>query len=92
MSHSDRLRAGVIGLGWAGQQHIPPGTPQRLMLILLLWREWRPMGCSNLATDTTFHSSSVMRTGKILADHGTLDVLSIAAPTILHAPIAMAAP
>jgi predicted dehydrogenase len=26
-----------------------------------------------------------------LIDHGTLDVLSIAAPTILHAPIAMAA-
>ncbi len=22
MSHTDRLRAGVIGLGWAGQQHM----------------------------------------------------------------------
>jgi hypothetical protein len=52
MNHTDRLRAGVIGLGWAGQQHMD-GYAAAADVDLVALAEWSPMRCSSLATSTT---------------------------------------
>ena len=82
------LRAGVIGLGWAGQQHMAayddlPGVE----LVAIAGMEDGPRaelgekyGIERLYRDAT----------ELVADGG-LDVVSIAVPTFLHAPIAVAA-
>jgi predicted dehydrogenase len=84
------LRAGVVGLGWAGQQHMAayadlPGVE----LVALAGRETEPLGRLGdqfaVAPDLRFDDWSD------LVASADLDVLSIAAPTTLHAPIAIAA-
>jgi predicted dehydrogenase len=90
MSSNDRLRAGVIGLGWAGQQHMAAYADiadvdlvalagmeaETLQRLGDLYGVAKELRCSNWQD---------------LVDHGQLDLLSIAAPTTLHAPTAVAA-
>jgi predicted dehydrogenase len=90
MSRGDRLRAGVIGLGWAGQQHLAAyAAATDVDLVALAGLETDALQELGEAYDvpeehrcTDWHD---------LIDHGELDLLSVAAPTTLHAPIAVAA-
>src|SRR3954451_10276 len=86
--HDDGLRAGVIGVGWAGRQHIAaydamPGV--ELAAIAGLEEEAR----TELATRHGVERH-VARWEDLL-ETDRLDVVSIAVPTFLHARIAIAA-
>ncbi len=85
-----RLRAGVIGLGWAGQQHMAAyaGLPD-VDLVGLAGLEadaLRALGDQyGIATDQRFAN------WQELVGHGQLDVISVAVPTTLHQPVVVAA-
>lgn len=90
MISGDRLRASVIGLGWAGQQHMAGyAKAPDVDLVALAGMETGALrqlgdayGVPQEHRYTDWHE---------LVDHGGVDLLSIAAPTMLHAPIAVAA-
>jgi len=85
-----RLRAGVVGLGWAGQQHMAayadlPATD----LVALAGRETDIL--AELGERFAVPPEQRFGDWSDLLANADLDVLSIAAPTGLHAPIAVAA-
>jgi predicted dehydrogenase len=90
MSSSDRLRAGVIGLGWAGRQHLAGyADAADVDLVALAGMETdalRQLGDAYGIPDQHRYAD-----WRDLIDHEQLDLLSIATPTTLHAPIAVAA-
>ncbi|WP_158862363.1 Gfo/Idh/MocA family protein [Leifsonia sp. AG29] len=82
------LRAGVIGLGWAGQQHMDayaaiPGVE----LVAIAGMEDGPRA----ELGDTYGVERRYRDWKDLVADGDLDVVSVAVPTFLHAPIAVGA-
>jgi predicted dehydrogenase len=82
------LRVGVIGLGWAGRQHIAayaalPGV--RVVAIAGLEDSVR----GELAA--RYGIERPVERWEDLLDVGGLDAVSVAVPTFLHAPIAVAA-
>src|SRR5215207_869439 len=90
MSNSKTLRAGVIGAGWAGQQHLAAyAEASELDLVALAGKEADLLAALGeqygIATDLRFAD------WQALLDHAELDVVSIAAPTTLHRPIAVTA-
>src|SRR5699024_10317974 len=83
-----RLRAGVIGLGWAGQQHVAAyAADPRVDLVALSAKEEHL-----LASLGEEHGVPGRYTDwqQMIAE-AELDVVSIATPTFLHAPMASAA-
>jgi predicted dehydrogenase len=85
-----RLRAGVIGLGWAGQQHMAGyAGADDVELVALAGKEADQLAALGdrygIARDRR-HSD-----WRQLIEHGGLDVVSVATPTTLHAPVAIAA-
>jgi predicted dehydrogenase len=90
MSSNGRLRAGVIGLGWAGRQHMAAyADAAGVDLVALAGLETdalQQLGEAYGVTDKHRYPD-----WRDLLDHERLDLLSIAAPTTLHAPIALAA-
>ena len=90
MTAEDRLRAGVIGLGWAGQQHMTAYTNAAdVDLVALAGMETETLQRSAVAYGIP--EEHTYADWRDLIDHEQLDLLSIAAPTTLHAPIAIAA-
>jgi predicted dehydrogenase len=90
MSSSDRLRAGVIGLGWAGQQHmIGYADTADVDLVALAGMEIDAL--RHLGDAYGIPESHRYTDWHELVDHEQLDLVSIAVPTTLHAPIAVAA-
>jgi predicted dehydrogenase len=90
MTSSNRLRAGVIGLGWAGQQHMAGyAAADEVDLVALAGME--PDALQSLGDAYAIPQQHRYAAWRDLIDHGQLDLLSIAAPTTLHAPIAVAA-
>ncbi|MGO4298982.1 Gfo/Idh/MocA family protein [Leifsonia sp. RAF41] len=82
------LRAGVVGLGWAGQQHMAaydalPGVE----LVAIAGMEDGPR--ADLGEQ--YGIDRLHRDWKDLVAEGDLDVVSVAVPTFLHAPIAVGA-
>ena len=90
MSSNDRLRAGVIGLGWAGQQHMvgyeAAADVDLVGIAGLESKALQQLGAAYAIPDEHRYSD-----WRDLIDHGHLDLVSIATPTTLHAPIAVAA-
>jgi predicted dehydrogenase len=87
---SGRLRAGVIGLGWAGQQHMAAYADlPDVELVALAGRETDLL--ADLGERFTVPPEQRFDDWSDLLANADLDVLSIAAPTGLHAPIAIAA-
>ena len=83
-----RLRAGVIGLGWAGQQHVAAYAADPTVDLVAL---------SAMEEDLLTRFGDEHQVSLRYADWQTmlaeaeLDVVSIATPTFLHAPMAVAA-
>ncbi|MDR6973038.1 Gfo/Idh/MocA family oxidoreductase [Leifsonia shinshuensis] len=82
------LRAGVVGLGWAGQQHMAaydalPGVE----LVAIAGMEDGPRA----ELGEQYGLERLYRDWKDLVADGDLDVVSVAVPTFLHAPIAVGA-
>jgi predicted dehydrogenase len=94
MTSSDRLRAGVIGLGWAGQQHMAAYVDAAdVDLVALAGKEIEAL--QKLGDAYGVPHEHRYTNWQDLVDQGQrdlhLDLLSIAAPTTLHAPIAVMA-
>jgi predicted dehydrogenase len=89
VSENDReLRVGVIGVGWAGQRHVEaydavPGA--RVVVLAGLEEKVR----HKLAT--RYRIGREVARWEELLELDELDAVSIAVPTFLHAPIAIAA-
>ncbi len=84
------LRAGVVGLGWAGQQHMAayaaaPGAD----LVALAGLESDTL--NRLGDEYGIAPEHRYAQWQDLLAAGVLDVVSVATPTTLHAPIAVAA-
>lgn len=84
------LRAGVVGLGWAGRQHMEAYASQAdVELVALAGMEADQMALLGdkygIAPENRFADWAD------LVAAGCVDVLSIATPTALHSPIAVAA-
>ena len=88
MTTQHPLRAGVIGLGWAGQQHMDayaalPGVE----LVAIAGMEDLPRA----ELGDKYGVEHRYRDWHELVADGGLDVVSVAVPTFLHAPIAVGA-
>ena len=87
---TETVRAGVVGLGWAGRQHMDAYAAQAgIELVALAGMETDQLA---LLGDRYGIAAEHRFAGwKELVEAGCVDVLSIATPTTLHAPIAVAA-
>jgi predicted dehydrogenase len=82
------LRVGVIGLGWAGQQHMAAyDALDNVELVAIAGMEAGPR--AELATQ--FGVKRTHSDWRDLLTAGGLDAVSVAVPTFLHAPISIAA-
>jgi predicted dehydrogenase len=82
------LRVGVVGIGWAGQQHLKAYSELdgvRIVSLAGMEQELRDSLQAEYAIPNGFPGWEEM------LDHGGLDAISVAVPTFLHAPIAVAA-
>ena len=87
---SNRLRAGVIGLGWAGQQHIAAyAEAPDVDLVALAGMEADQLqvlgNVYGIAPDHRYADWAA------LVQDAELDVVSVATPTTLHHPVVIAA-
>ncbi|MGP9539486.1 Gfo/Idh/MocA family protein [Brachybacterium sp. AOP43-C2-M15] len=83
-----RLRAGVIGLGWAGQQHVAAYAADPAVDLVAI----SAMEEHLLARFGDEHEvPGRYRDWQQMLDEAELDLVSIATPTFLHAPMATAA-
>jgi predicted dehydrogenase len=84
----DGLRVGVVGIGWAGQQHLKAYASLKGVRIVSLAGMEPDLRGSLQAEYSIPHGFSGWEE---MLEHGGLDAISVAAPTFLHAPIAIAA-
>jgi predicted dehydrogenase len=84
----DVLRVGVIGLGWAGQQHIAAYDPLPDAQVVAIAGLEEPVRAKLAARHGIEHE---LARWEDLIDLDGLDAVSVAVPTFLHAPIAIAA-
>jgi predicted dehydrogenase len=85
-----RLRAGVVGFGWAGRQHMEAyALHPDVDLVAIAGLEDGPRG--ELGELYGLTQSGQFRGYQEMIDTAGLDVISIATPTALHAPVALAA-
>ncbi|HWJ53334.1 MAG TPA: Gfo/Idh/MocA family oxidoreductase [Propionibacteriaceae bacterium] len=85
-----RLRAAVVGLGWAGQQHMAAYADlPDVDLVGLAGMEPEPL--RELGERFGVPKDGRFSSWQDLLEHCELDVLSVAAPTTLHRPIGVAA-
>ncbi|HET9647764.1 MAG TPA: Gfo/Idh/MocA family oxidoreductase [Microlunatus sp.] len=82
------LRAGVVGLGWAGQQHMAAYDDlEGVELVGIAGMEAEPLARLGELYGVKHRVSTWQ---ELVATH-ELDVISVATPTVLHAPIAIGA-
>ncbi|MDQ0730557.1 Gfo/Idh/MocA family protein [Arthrobacter sp. B1I2] len=82
------LRVGVVGIGWAGQQHLKAYSELegvRIVSLAGMEQDLRDSLQAEYAIPNAFADWQDM------LDHGGLDAVSVAVPTFLHAPIAISA-
>src|SRR5689334_4187523 len=82
------LQVGVVGIGWAGQQHLkayPALDGVRIVSVAGMEQDLRDSLQAEYAIPNAFADWQDM------LDHGGLDAVSVAVPTFLHAPISIAA-
>jgi predicted dehydrogenase len=87
-TNSPPLRVGVVGLGWAGQQHMEAyDALEGVELVAIAGMEEGPR--AELAEK--FNVPNAYGDWKDLVAAGGLDAVSVAVPTFLHAPITIGA-
>ena len=86
--HSKELRVGVVGIGWAGQQHLMAYNGLDGVRIVALAGMEQDLRDSLQAE---YSIPNAFADWKDMLEHGGLDAISVAVPTFLHAPIAIAA-
>lgn len=82
------LRVGVVGIGWAGQQHLKAYSALdgvSIVSVAGMEQDLRDSLQAEYAIPNAFAGWEDM------LEHGGLDAVSVAVPTFLHAPIAIAA-
>ena len=85
-----RLRAGVVGFGWAGRQHMDAyARHPDVDLVAIAGLEDGPR--AELGELYGIDAAGQFRGYQEMIDGAALDVVSVATPTALHAPIAVAA-
>ena len=85
-----RLRAGVIGFGWAGRQHMDAyARHPDVDLVAIAGLEDGPR--AELGALHGIDAAGQFRGYQEMIGGAGLDVISVATPTALHAPIAVAA-
>ncbi|HEX5900257.1 MAG TPA: Gfo/Idh/MocA family oxidoreductase [Solirubrobacteraceae bacterium] len=82
------LRVGIIGLGWAGQQHIAAYDAHAGTKLVGIAGLEEPIRAKLAAQYAIEHDVAAWED---LLELGDLDAVSVAVPTFLHAPIAIAA-
>jgi len=85
---TDELRVGVVGIGWAGQQHLKAYASLagvRIVSLAGMEQDLRDSLQAEYSIPNAFSGWEDM------LEHGDLDAISVAVPTFLHAPIAIAA-
>ncbi|WP_285250040.1 Gfo/Idh/MocA family oxidoreductase [Pseudarthrobacter sp. fls2-241-R2A-168] len=85
---AQELRVGVVGIGWAGQQHLKAYEALDGVSIVSLAGMEQELRDSLQAE---YSIPNAFADWKDMLDHGGLDAISVAVPTFLHAPIAVAA-
>ena len=90
MSELKPLRAGVIGLGWAGQQHMAAYAADSGIELAAIAGMEAPQ-LVRLGDEYGVAGDHRFADWNDLVARGDLDVVSIATPTTLHAPIAVGA-
>src|SRR4029453_6161598 len=90
MSGDGRLRAGVIGLGWAGQQHLA-GYAEAADVDLVALAGMETDALQRLGAAYGIPDDHRYTDWQDLIDHEQLNVLSFAIPTTPHAPTTVAA-
>ena len=84
------LRAGVVGLGWAGRQHMAAYAELAgVDLVALAGQE--PDQLAKLGDKFGIAPDRLFTDWADLVEHGELDVVSVATPTTLHHPAVIAA-
>jgi predicted dehydrogenase len=84
------LRAGVIGLGWAGQQHMAAyADAPDVELVAIAGKELDQLKA--LGEEYGIAEDRRYVDWQPLVERAGLDVVSVATPTTLHAPVAVAA-
>ncbi len=84
------LRAGVVGLGWAGQQHMDAyALRPDVDLVAIAGLEDEPR--ARLGQVYGLPGTGLFRGYAEMIEQADLDVVSVATPTALHAPVALAA-
>lgn len=84
----EELRVGVVGIGWAGQQHLKAYSSIEGVRIVSLAGMEQDLRDSLQAE---YSIPNAFADWKEMLEHGSLDAISVAVPTFLHAPIAIAA-
>jgi predicted dehydrogenase len=85
---AEELRVGVVGIGWAGQQHLKAYDSLegvRIVSLAGMEQDLRDSLQAEYSIPDAFAGWEEM------LEHGGLDAISVAVPTFLHAPIAVAA-
>jgi predicted dehydrogenase len=85
---AEELRVGVVGIGWAGQQHLKAYDSLegvRIVSLAGMEQDLRDSLQAEYSIPNAFAGWEEM------LEHGGLDAISVAVPTFLHAPIAVAA-
>ncbi|MDQ0689207.1 putative dehydrogenase [Arthrobacter sp. W4I7] len=85
---AEELRVGVVGIGWAGQQHLKAYDSLegvRIVSLAGMEQELRDSLQAEYSIPNAFAGWEEM------LEHGGVDAISVAVPTFLHAPIAVAA-
>lgn len=84
----DTLKVGVVGLGWAGQQHLKAfSSIEGVQVVAIAAMEEDLLK----QVQAEYGIPHAYTRWEDLADLGELDAISVAVPTFLHAPITIAA-
>jgi predicted dehydrogenase len=87
-SGAGELRVGVIGIGWAGQQHVAAYDALAGVRVVAIAGLEEPV---RTALAARYGIERPVERWEELLDVDGLDAVSVAVPTFLHAPIAVAA-
>lgn len=86
--HDPTLRVGIIGVGWAGQQHLAAyHALPNVEIVAIAGKEQELLG----SLGEQYGATMLFEDWEELVELPELDAISIAVPTFLHAPIAIAA-